>query len=55
MLRLLADENFNGDIMRALKRRDAHLDIVVSRMWDWAARATRTCWHGLQKMHHFDT
>jgi predicted nuclease of predicted toxin-antitoxin system len=28
MLRLLADENFNGDIMRALLLRQADLDIV---------------------------
>jgi hypothetical protein len=28
MLRLLADENFNGDIVRGLRRRQADLDIV---------------------------
>jgi len=28
MLRLLADENFNGDIVRGLLLRDANLDIV---------------------------
>ena len=28
MLRLLADENFNGDIVRALLLRQPHLDIV---------------------------
>jgi hypothetical protein len=28
MLRLVSDENFNGDIVRGLMRRDGELDVV---------------------------
>ena len=28
MLRLAADENFNGDVVRGIRRRDPNIDIV---------------------------
>lgn len=52
MLRLAADENFNGDIVRGLRRRNPELDLVRvqdvglsgaddSSVLEWAAREGR--------------
>lgn len=47
MLRLAADENFNGDIVRGLLRRNPKLDIVVFKTWASLAQMTRLFWRGL--------
>ena len=46
MIRLLADENFNGDILRGLQRRVPAID--VPRDQDLVIRAlmTRRSWNG---------
>lgn len=43
MLRFLADENFNNDIVRGLLRRVPDLDISVSRMLICLAQTTQPC------------
>jgi hypothetical protein len=65
MLRLLADENFNRDLVRGLLRRRPHLDIVRAQDVDlsqtldpevlaWAAREQRvTLTHDVTTMTHF--
>ena len=46
MLRLLADENFNGDVVRALLLRQPDLDIVRVQDVGRAGIADRTFWPG---------
>jgi len=40
MQRLAADENFNGDIVRGLLRRNPKLDIVAFKTWASLVRMT---------------
>jgi hypothetical protein len=49
MLRLLADENFNGDIVRALLLRQTDLDIVRLQDVVLLEMMTLASWHGLPK------
>ncbi len=65
MLRLLADENFNRDLVRGLLRHRPHFDIVRAQDVDlsqaldpevlaWAAREVRvTLTHDVTTMTHF--
>jgi hypothetical protein len=46
MLRLLADENFNVDVVRALLLRQPDLDIVAFKTSALPASPTRTFWPG---------
>lgn len=65
MLRLLSDENFNGDLLRGLQRRLPELDairvqdvglsgVVDQEILEWAAREARILLtHDRETMAHF--
>jgi hypothetical protein len=48
-MRLLADENFNGDILRGLQRRVPAIVCLGFMTWSFASLTTLRFWNGLRQ------